>query len=226
MESTALTTKPVSLTTNPDEWAMIKEQAKLAFASGLLPKSITKPEQAAIIALKGRELGIPIMHALSSISVINGKPTLSSELMLALIHNRVRGSRISFLTPPEKAHLECEVEVQRPGGLPQKFSFTMEDAKRAGLSTNHTYKKFPAAMLRARVISAMARAVFPDAIMGCYTPEELGGPAEVEEEFPVAQSKVEHHEEAEQMTFAPVSTITPQPSNRINERFREVKPTT
>jgi hypothetical protein len=57
----------------------------------------------------------------------------------------------------------------------------MEDAHRAGLSGKGPWKSYPAAMLRARAISAMARAMFPDALSGVvYTPEELG--AEVDDD--------------------------------------------
>jgi hypothetical protein len=50
----------------------------------------------------------------------------------------------------------------------------MEDAKVAGLLSKDTWKKYPEAMLRARCVAIVARALFPDAIMGAsYTPEEL-----------------------------------------------------
>lgn len=167
-----------------DEWLLIKDQARIALASGLLPKHITKPEQAAIIALKGRELGIPIMQALSSISVINGKPALSAELMLALIYKRIKGVKIAFTAPVEKQNEYCEVTFQRPGGAPHTIRFTIEDARRAGLLSNPSWAKYPAAMLRARCISAMARIAAPDALMGCYTQEELGGEAEEHDDAP------------------------------------------
>lgn len=157
-----------------DEWELLQRQAKAAFVSKLLPDSVKTLEQAIVIALKGKELGLPIMEALSSISVIRGKPTLSAELMLALIYRRIPGVRVTFTTPPEKAHEECTLIFQRPHGDPQTFRFSIEDAKRAGLLMNPSWGKYPQAMLRARTVSAMARAAAPDAVLGCLTPEELG----------------------------------------------------
>jgi len=167
-----------------DEWALLQRQCKAFIASGFLPEHITRgvaPEEAMAkaitIAVKGRELGIPPLQAFSSIAVIRGKPCLSSELMLALIYQRVRGAKVTFRTPPEKQASECTVEMQRPGGEPMLFKFTLQDAKTAGIVTSGgAWQKYPAAMLRARAVSAGARAVFPDCIMGCYTPEELGAP--------------------------------------------------
>lgn len=165
------------------EWDVIQRQCRAFIASGFLPEHITRgvpPDiamaRAVTIAWKGKELGVPPLQAFSSITVIGGKPCLSAELMLALIYQRVKGAKITFKTPPENQSHECVVEMQRPGGDPQLFRFNMEDAKAAQLiKPNGAWTKYPAAMLRARAVSAGARAVFPDCIMGCYTPEELGG---------------------------------------------------
>lgn len=165
-----------------ESWQLLQRQCKAFLLSGFLPDHITKgtPDQAMAkaitIAMKGRELGIPPLQAFSSITVISGKPCLSAELMLALIYQRVKGAKVSFTTPPDKQNLECVIVMQRPGGDPQTFRFSMEDAKRAGLTgkAGSAWEKYTSHMLRARAISLGARAVFPDAIMGCYTAEEMG----------------------------------------------------
>lgn len=168
--------------TSREDWVVLREQCKEFITSGLLPDHVWKGfnvaqaiSRAITIATKGRELGIPPMQAFASISVIQGKPCLSAELMVALVYQRVPGSQINFTTPPKEQHLRCEAEFIRPGGKPQLFAFTIEEANRAGLMGKQTWKQYPAAMLRARCISAGCRAVFPDAIMGCYTAEEMGG---------------------------------------------------
>jgi hypothetical protein len=52
------------------------------------------------------------------------------------------------------------------------MSFTTADAQRAGLNGDN-WRKYPAAMLRARCLSAICRAVFPDLCLGLYDPDEL-----------------------------------------------------
>lgn len=170
--STAVATRMIA-GDSKGEWDAIKSQALLAFNSGMLPTSIKKPEQAAIIALKGRELGIPIMAALAGIAVINGKAVLSAELMLSLVYQRVPGARVTVTTPVEKQHEECEAVFQRPGRDPMPFRFTLDDARRAGLAEKQVWKQYPQSMLRARCISNGARVVFPDAIMGAYVEDEV-----------------------------------------------------
>lgn len=196
------TTTALAVSPNRDEWETLQRQCIAFIDSGFLPDHITREgtgkqavAKALTIAWKGRELGIPPLQAFSSITVIKGKPCLSSELMLALIYQRVPGAKVTFRTPPDKQKTECTVEMQRPGGDAMQFRFTIEDAKTAKVEfvsqkgQPTAWTKYPAAMLRARAISAGARAVFPDAILGCYTPEELGGEvieAEVIEETPAA----------------------------------------
>ncbi len=145
----------------------------MAIKSGFLPSSIKTPEQAIIIALKGKELGIPPFQSFSQIAVVQGKPTISAELMLALIYKNILTAEINFVKSDSTS---CVIEARRNKDSKfSKFEFNMEDAKKAGLMNKDNWNKYPAAMFRARAISAMARALFADAIAGCsYVPEELG----------------------------------------------------
>jgi hypothetical protein len=153
--------------------AGLSKIAHIALNSKFLPDSIKTVEQAIIILLKGRELGIPPISSFSSIAVINGKPTLSAELMLALIYKKCPSAQIIFV---KTSAAECVINARRNSvDAFSTFSFTIEDAKAAKLMSKTPWQNYPAAMLRARCISAVARAVFPDAILGSYTAEELGG---------------------------------------------------
>lgn len=177
-EVAVLQNNPTSLFPSESEWKMLKEQAEMVVKTGFLPSAVNTPEKAITIALKGRELGIPPMQAYSHIHVIQGKPTISSELMLSLIYRNCPGAKINYILSTSEA---CEIEATRPGHSPYRFKFTILDAQNAKLTNKDNWRNFPAAMLRARTIAILARAVFPDAIMGCsYTPEELG--AEIDEE--------------------------------------------
>jgi len=164
--------KNVTLFPSQAEWEMLKEQAAMVVKTGFLPSAIRTPEQAIAIALKGRELGIPPMQSFAHIYIIQGKPTISSELMLSLIFKNCPGAIMNYV---QSTNDSCVIEAKRPNGSAARFSFTMDDARRADLLGKGNWKNYPGAMLRARAIAIMARALFPDAIMGCsYTPEELG----------------------------------------------------
>jgi hypothetical protein len=165
----------------------LKELGAIIRKSGFVPSSIKTDEQAVVILLKGQELGLPPMQAFASIAVINGRPTLTAEVMLSLVYKQHEKAGITFVSSTNQ---ECVIEASRPGGKTSTFTFTLEDAKRAGLLAKGPWEQYPAAMLRARCISAMARAMFPDALAGCvYTPEELG--AQVDQEGAVLEVKSE-----------------------------------
>lgn len=152
----------------------------LLVKSGLLPYSVNTPEKAIVIILKGRELGLPPMLALSQIVIINGKPAMQSELMLSLVYSKMPNAQIDFIRSDDKG---CVIEAARNGTAKKmEIKFLNEDAIRAKLFEKSADKgkgpgpwlTYPTAMFRARAISSMCRVLFPDVILGVsYTPEEL-----------------------------------------------------
>ena len=155
------------------EFENLTRQAKIFISSGFLPSNIKTPEQAITIAIKGRELGIPPMQAFSHINIISGKPAMSAELMLALVFRGCPTAVVEFTQNDNKA---CVINARRRvSDKVSVFRFDLDDAKAAQLLEKDSWKKYPAAMLRARCVSAMGRGLFPDCLMGVsYTAEELG----------------------------------------------------
>ena len=176
-QAVALQTQPVELIPSMGTWNQIMTVCETLVQSGFLPKGINTPEKAAAVALKGNELGIPMMQSFSHIAIVQGKPTCSAELQLALV---ARGGVTWEFT--ENTDEKATVIFLRPGFSDFVSTFTMADAKRAGLVTRGSaWEKYPRAMLRARAISAGARVIGPDLIGGMsYTPEELGAVVDVE----------------------------------------------
>ena len=129
-----------------------------------------KPFDLFAVAMKGRELGIGVWEALSSIHAINGVMTASARLMLGLVYKKLPNARLKFIESPDR----CEVLARRsPDDEWQKFCFTLDDAKKMGLLDKANWKKMPKAMLRARATSVACGAMFPDCVIGMYTPEEI-----------------------------------------------------
>jgi hypothetical protein len=175
----------------PLEWQAMKEQSRILVASNFLPRAVDSEEKALAIMLKGRELALPPMQAFAHVHIVEGKPTLSAELMLALVQRA--GHRIRILeTSGDKAVVEG-VRRDDPD-YPCRAEFTIDEARAAGVTGKDNWKKYPAAMLRARAISALCRMQFADVLMGAsYTPEELG--AHVDEEGNVIDDPVSAYRE-------------------------------
>ena len=145
----------------------------------------SSPEAALVILLTGRGLGMDAMSSLRAIHVIDGKPTLAADAMIGLC---LRSKLCEHFETIESTPLTCTVEAKRVGRPARQLTFTIEDARRAKLldkGEKSGWAKFPAAMLRARAKSALARDVFPDVIMGIYDPDELNADAGQQQPGPV-----------------------------------------
>lgn len=170
----------------PLEWRAMREQCEVICESGLAPRTLNTPAKILAVMLKGRELAVPPMQALSHIHIVEGKPTLSSEMMRALV--RRAGHKIRY---KERSNTRCAVEGIRADDpdAPLTVTFTIEDARQAGLLGKDNWKKYPGDMIQARATAILCRALFDDVLMGAsYTPEELG--AEVDDEGAVVAPQV------------------------------------
>lgn len=164
---------------SPSEWQLMRDMAENLLPTGFLPKAITTPEQVIAIMLKGRELNIPPMLALSNINIINGKPSCNPELMHSLVQ-RDHGTNAMWVE--SSTNEACTVAYIANASV-KHYTFTIEDAERAGLpKKNPTWNQYPAALLRARCIGAVAKMAFPASIGGMYTPGELGEPVIVNDD--------------------------------------------
>lgn len=140
-------------------------------ASGLMPRSFQKPEAILTAIVMGRELGLTAMQSVRSIHVIEGKPSMSADLIVGLVK---RSADCLYFQLVESTNIVARYETHRKGDpKPTAMAFSFEDAKLAQVTGKDNWKKYPAAMLRARCGTALARAVYPDIAMGLYDPDEL-----------------------------------------------------
>lgn len=167
----------------PPEWNKQLEPRSMSEA-GQLAKWVHESRQfsafgtpQAVLAtvLAGRELGLQAMASLRSIHIVEGKPTLSADLIRALA-----------LQHPDCRYFRCTERVSTPGqeratfvtkrGDDPEFSltFTIEEARAAGLVKDRgNWVKVPADMCVARASAKLARLVYPEACFGLYLREEL-----------------------------------------------------
>ena len=170
---------------NEDTLRVLMAAAQRYVASGLLPGEVNTPQKALVIMTAGRELGVPATYALRNIHVVKGKPVCSAELLLALVRRSYGPGAIRVAKTSNAA---CTVQYREQGwdGI-SEYTFTMDDARTAGVANSQTWKAYPAAMLRARCISAVVRFAFPECIAGLYTPEEMGAEVMVSDDGSVVK---------------------------------------
>lgn len=118
--------------------------------------------------LRGLELGMSAAQALDAWHNMKGKLVLKADLHVGVCLKRPDlCAKFELVTAPEDRE-RATYRVQRVGGEPREFTFTMGDAKSAGLLSNQTWQKYPSNMLRARCGAIAARAMFPDLLGGLY----------------------------------------------------------
>jgi hypothetical protein len=167
--SDLITYRPPSAGELEQAWLLADRFSRTEFVPAALKG---KPEAVMACMLAGRELGIGPMQALQKIHIIQGRPTLSAELMASLV--RRAGHRIRTI---ERSATAATVEGARSDDpdAAEKITWTIEDAKRAKLDGKDNWKAYPSAMLWARAVSALCRQLFPDVLAGMsYTPDEIG----------------------------------------------------
>lgn len=152
----------------------MRAQADVLVRSGFLPKDLDTPEKAMAVMLRGKELGLPPMLAISSLYPVKGKIQADSQTVLALILRSGQLEDISFEETEEK----CTMTMKRKGiPSPYTTSWSKADDKRADLTRKDNYRKYPRDMHRAKCILRGGRALFPDIAGHLYGWEELSGEA-------------------------------------------------
>lgn len=172
---------------------VLKTIAMTAHVSGLY-NTVGGEAKILMILLAAQDLGIKPTIALNGgIWNIQGKIEISARLMSAMI--RKAGHSISFKQCDAKG---CILQGKRAdNGDTMEASFTMEDAKLAGLAGRDVWKKYAEDMLYARALSRLARRLFADVIGTAYVEGEISG--EIINITPTkenASDRVEHAQQA------------------------------
>jgi len=146
----------------------VMQLAECLAGAATLPQAYRKPADIMAAALTAAQLRLPLMTVINGTHIINGKVTLSADLMAGV----ARGSgEVEEWREGEIEHgYECY--ARRKGGTELTVRFTLADAKVAGLSGGN-WQKFPGDMCRARAISRLCRRLFPDILAGMYSPDEM-----------------------------------------------------
>lgn len=157
---------------------MVRYAEHLADAN-LLPGQYRRQPANVLYAMEyGRTLGITPLAAITGIHVIEGKPSASSALISGLVRQAGHKLRVSG------NGLSATAEIIRSDDPEFTYSVTWElrrnangnpNAEDAGLINKQVWKNYPAAMLKARAITQVARDACEEVLFGLhYTPEELG----------------------------------------------------
>ena len=158
----------ISTSRTTADMANLAAAGEHAVKTGMLPEHIRTGWQFAVIAAAGHEMGMQPMRAIRSLAMVKGKVIEAADSQLARFKSA--GGRSEFETLDET---RAVLHLVHPNGDKHTETFTLDDAKRAGLETNANYKKFPRAMLRSRAITAGLKSIGWEGAVGAYDPDEI-----------------------------------------------------
>lgn len=141
----------------------------LAEARSALPTAYQKNPGAILLAQEwGAVHGLPTLTVLQTVSFVDGRPVIDASMQRAL------AQRAGYqVVPTEISAQSATVEVRRDGKVLGSSTYTIDDAKTAGLLGKANWKNHPKNMLVARATTNAIRWYAPEITMGMYTHDEL-----------------------------------------------------
>jgi hypothetical protein len=143
--------------------------------SSMVPRAYQgKPQDILVCVQWGMEMGLAPMQALQNIAVINGKPSVYGDALMALVQASAVCEDVEEFFENEGTPNPVAVCVaKRKGRTPVTVKFSVEDAKRAGLwAKQGPWTAYPKRMMQMRARGFALRDAFPDVLKGMITAEE------------------------------------------------------
>jgi hypothetical protein len=158
----------------PQDFADVQRFAKMFIESPFCPDSMRNIAACSAAIMMGMEVGLTPMMAMQSIAVINGKPSIWGDGLLALIMASAEFEDIDEKIEGKGEQMVASCMVMRVGKKRAVVrTFSVEDAKLAGLwSKAGPWKSYPQRMLQMRARSWAIRDAFPDVLRGLSSAEE------------------------------------------------------
>lgn len=218
-----------TFTLQPANLGEAMEFAKLIAMSELCPSEYRgKPQSVLIAVMMGAELGITPMQALQNIAVINGRPTMWGDLVLALVQASGLLEAIEERDAQEalaKGEGRCEVKRNGTQGSTVR-TFSMAMAEKAGLTKrggpSAPWSTYPGRMLQFRARSWALRDAFADVLKGLQVREEV-------DDYPPPTPPIQMPRRASEVSAAEVNRFVgagaaAQPAQAVTTQPAESKP--
>lgn len=145
--------------------------AQIICQSNLLPRDYQNNVGNILCAIQyGTEIGLSPFQAMQSLAVINGRPSLYGDALLAL----VRSSGLLEYIQEEVLEDKAVCKVKRKNEPETIREFSKDDAKKAGLlNKSGPWSLYPKRMLQMRARAFALRDTFADILRGVGSAEEL-----------------------------------------------------
>ena len=215
----------------PQSFPELVQFAQMAAKSQMVPKDfVGKPENIMLAIQMGSELGLAPMQSLQNIAIVNGRPSVWGDALIGLCRQSAHCHDIREWFEGDGDGLTAFCEATRHGSNPVVQSFSVADAKKAGLwKTEPRTKKqgrdgayevdsgpwysYPRRMLQMRARGFALRDAFPDVLRGLISAEEA---ADIPRDAPFTGATIEVNAEP---VSTPVAATEPTQPRRTVASF-------
>lgn len=165
------TAQPKTFDLSPQTFDQALTFSQYLADSDMVPKDFKgKPGNCLVAIQWGMEIGLKPLQAMQNIAVINGRPSLWGDAVIAL----VRSSPACEYVIETQTETLATCRVKRRGEPEQERTFSREDAKLAGLiGKQGPWAQYPKRMMQMRARAFAMRDVFPDVLKGLPVAEEV-----------------------------------------------------
>lgn len=149
---------------------VMRRAQAIARAGDAIPKGYRQNPGAVLLALEwATQREVDALTAIQTVSFISGRPVIDATMQRAL------AKRAGYRVRPkgEPTTETATVEVWEDGELLGSATYTIEEARSAGLTGKDNWKHNPKDMLIARATTRAMRWWAPDVMVGVFTADEL-----------------------------------------------------
>ena len=158
----------------PQNLSDVKTFADIITRSSLCPDAYRgKPNDVFVAILMGLDLGLSPMQAVQNIAVINGRPCLWGDAMLAVCKSSPDWEWMVEEQAGEGDRMTARCRVKRRGEPEVVTTFSLSEAKAANLTGKGPWRSYPKRMLQMRARGFALRDAFPDVLRGIAPAEEV-----------------------------------------------------
>lgn len=184
--------------------------------SELIPKDYqNKPHNIFVAVQYGMELGLPPMQALQAIAIINGRPSMWGDAVLAVVMSHPAYEWHTEVVEGEGDTRAGVFTIKRRGQDAHVARFSVTDARKAGLwGKGGPWTQHADRMLKLRARGFALRDKFPDALKGIISREEA-------EDYPVIDARPAFVAPQPALVTAPAEPVSNEPAKITQGQARE-----
>lgn len=158
---------------NPRNLAEAMQLARELAKSDIVPVSFKgKPENILVAIGMGQEVGLNPFQALQSVAVINGRPSLWGDAVIGIVQQSGLAEYIDETYDAKTQTATCRTK-RKGDPIEVVRSFSMADAKQAGLIGKDNWKSYPVRMCQMRARAWALRDKYADLLKGIKIREEV-----------------------------------------------------